>query len=66
MKVMVGNMIGTSLAMAPAFILGQHCDVVDLDGPIFLQQDCSPGVTYQDGLIHCDDLVWGYSRHSAA
>jgi len=66
MKVMVGNMIGTSLAMAPAFILGQHCDVVDLDGPIFLQQDRSPGVVYRDGLIHCDDLVWGYSRRAAA
>ena len=66
MKVMVGNMIGTSLAMAPAFILGQQCDVVDLDGPIFLQQDRSPGVVYRDGLIHCDDLVWGYSRRAAA
>jgi L-alanine-DL-glutamate epimerase-like enolase superfamily enzyme len=66
MKVMVGNMIGTSLAMAPAFVLGQHCDVVDLDGPIFLQQDRSPGVTYRNGLIHCDDLVWGYSRRAAA
>ncbi len=66
MKVMVGNMIGTSLAMAPAFVVGQNCDVVDLDGPIFLQQDCSPGVVYRDGLIHCDDLVWGYSRRAAA
>ena len=34
--VMVGNMVGTSLAMAPAFILGQLCDIVDLDGPTFL------------------------------
>lgn len=34
---MVGNMIGTSLAMAPAFLIGQLCKVVDLDGPIFLQ-----------------------------
>lgn len=66
MKVMVGNMIGTSLAMAPAFILGQHCDVVDLDGPIFLQRDCTPGLTYRDGLVHCADEVWGYSRQSAA
>ena len=40
---MVGNMIGTSLAMAPAFVLGQHCDVVDLDGPIFLVRDRTPG-----------------------
>src|SRR5690606_4705702 len=33
-QVMVGNMAGTSLAMAPAFVLGQHCDVVDLDGAV--------------------------------
>jgi L-Ala-D/L-Glu epimerase / N-acetyl-D-glutamate racemase len=66
MKVMVGNMIGTSLAMAPAFILGQQCDVVDLDGPIFLQNDRSPGVTYQDGLVHCHDAVWGALRAQGA
>jgi L-alanine-DL-glutamate epimerase-like enolase superfamily enzyme len=66
MKVMVGNMIGTSLAMAAAFVLGQQCDVVDLDGPVFLKQDRSPGVSYKNGLIHCDELVWGYSRQQAA
>src|SRR3546814_1212938 len=38
-RVMVGNMCGTSLAAAPAFVPGQFCDVVDLDGPIFLRQD---------------------------
>ncbi len=66
MKVMVGNMIGTSLAMAPAFVLGQHCDVVDLDGPIFLARDRSPSVTYEDGLIRCDEAVWGATRRLAA
>jgi L-alanine-DL-glutamate epimerase-like enolase superfamily enzyme len=66
MKVMVGNMIGTSLAMAPAFVLGQQCDVVDLDGPIFLVSDRSPGVVYKDGLVHCDDEVWGFARGPAA
>src|SRR5207248_925566 len=60
MKVMVGNMVGTSLAMAPAFILGQRCDVVDLDGPIFLVRDRTPSVTYEDGFIRCDDTVWGF------
>ena len=59
MKVMVGNMIGTSLAMAPAFVLGQHCDVVDLDGPIFLARDRTPGVVYEDGHVRCDEAVWG-------
>ncbi|PSJ38553.1 dipeptide epimerase [Allosphingosinicella deserti] len=57
--VMVGNMIGTSLAMAPAFLLGQQCDVVDLDGPTFLQRDREPSVRYQDGTIWCDEAVWG-------
>jgi L-alanine-DL-glutamate epimerase-like enolase superfamily enzyme len=57
--VMVGNMVGTSLAMAPAFILGQLCDVVDLDGPTFLKQDRVPGVEYRDGEIWCPDDVWG-------
>jgi L-alanine-DL-glutamate epimerase-like enolase superfamily enzyme len=59
MKVMVGNMIGTSLAMAPAFVLGQHCDVVDLDGPIFLVRDRTPGVIYEEGQVRCDEAVWG-------
>lgn len=59
LKVMVGNMAGTSWAMAPAFVLGQLCDVVDLDGPVFLQSDRVPGVEYADGCIHCPDAVWG-------
>ena len=62
--VMVGNMVGTSLAMAPAYIVGQHCDVVDLDGPTFLREDRTPGVQYRDGMIFCPDEVWG-SRAAA-
>ena len=58
-QVMVGNMCGTSLAAAPAFVLGQFCDVVDLDGPVFLKQDRSPSVRYEDGHITCGDEVWG-------
>ena len=57
--VMVGNMTGTSLAMAPAFILGQLCDHVDLDGPVFLAEDRRPSVRYEDGTIWCPDEVWG-------
>lgn len=57
--VMVGNMVGTSLGTAPAFILGQLCDLVDLDGPIFLKQDRAPGVEYADGRVWCGDAVWG-------
>lgn len=59
LKVMVGNMAGTSLAMAPAFIIGQYCDVVDLDGPIFLARDREPGVVYRDGYIDCPAGIWG-------
>jgi L-Ala-D/L-Glu epimerase len=59
--VMVGNMVGSSLAMAPAFLVGQLCDVVDLDGPTFLAADRTPGIRYADGLIHCGPEVWGAS-----
>ena len=62
--VMVGNMVGTSLAMAPAFIVGQQCDVVDLDGPTFLREDRTPACQYRDGTIWCPDEVWG-SRATA-
>jgi L-alanine-DL-glutamate epimerase-like enolase superfamily enzyme len=57
--VMVGNMIGTSLAMAPAFVLGQICDLVDLDGPIFLRADRQPGMEYREGMVWCPETVWG-------
>ena len=57
--VMVGNMVGTSLSMAPAFILAQRCNIVDLDGPTFLKQDRTPSIVYRDGKVSCDDTVWG-------
>jgi L-alanine-DL-glutamate epimerase-like enolase superfamily enzyme len=64
--VMVGNMVGTSLAMAPAFVLGQLCDVVDLDGPIFLAQDRTPGVIYDNGTVWSGDDVWGATHAGPA
>jgi L-alanine-DL-glutamate epimerase-like enolase superfamily enzyme len=66
LKVMVGNMVGTSLAMAPAFVLGQLCDVVDLDGPIFLAQDRTPSMTYTDGAAWSGDDVWGATHAVSA
>jgi L-Ala-D/L-Glu epimerase len=66
LKVMVGNMVGTSLAMAPAFVLGQLCDVVDLDGPIFLARDRIPGMTYTDGAAWSGDDVWGATHAVSA
>jgi L-Ala-D/L-Glu epimerase len=56
---MVGNMIGTSLAMAPAYLVGQLCRVVDLDGPIFLKSDRKHSVRYSGGRIECPPAVWG-------
>jgi L-Ala-D/L-Glu epimerase len=57
--VMVGNMVGTSLAMAPAFLVGQLCTVVDLDGPLLLRSDRSPSVRYEHGELWCPEAVWG-------
>ena len=59
LDVMVGNMMGTSLSMAPSFVLGQLCDIVDLDGPTFLARDRAPGVEYRGGMIHCPAEIWG-------
>jgi len=59
MDVMVGNMVGTSLSMAPAFLVGQLCKVVDLDGPVFLSQDRAPPVRYENGMISCPPALWG-------
>lgn len=58
-ELMVGNMGGSSLAMAPAFVVGQLCDVVDLDGPIILIDDYTPSAVYGEGSIWCPDAVWG-------
>jgi len=59
MKPMVGCMNGTSLAMAPAFVLGQLCDIVDLDAPVFLARDREPAVEYANGDLWCPEAVWG-------
>lgn len=63
---MVGNMSGSSLAMAPAFVLAQQCAVVDLDGPLYLREDCSPGARYRDGTIWCPAELWGGGLPAAA
>jgi L-alanine-DL-glutamate epimerase-like enolase superfamily enzyme len=59
LDVMVGNMTGTALGMAPAALVGQLCRIVDLDGPIFLRNDRSPGVVYENGTFWCPPEVWG-------
>lgn len=61
LKIMVGNMTGTSLSMAPGILIGQFCDVVDLDGPLFLKSDRTPAVTYDEGKVALADGLWGWS-----
>lgn len=65
MGLMVGNMLGTSLAMAPAYIVAQFCDVVDLDGPLLLQCDRVSAALYRNGTIECPDEIWGGPRAHA-
>jgi L-alanine-DL-glutamate epimerase-like enolase superfamily enzyme len=58
--VMVGCMVGTSLAMAPAVLLAQDADFVDLDGPLLLARDRVPGLAYQGSLVSPPDkALWG-------
>jgi L-alanine-DL-glutamate epimerase-like enolase superfamily enzyme len=66
LSVMVGNMVGTSLAMAPAFVVGQLCDIVDLDGPTFLAQDREPSIVYDAGEVWSGPNVWGSAQVVAA
>ncbi len=59
-SIMVGCMVGTSLAMAPAVLLAQDADFVDLDGPLLLARDRSPGLTYRGSLVSPPDAaLWG-------
>jgi len=48
-RLMVGNMTGTSLSMAPAFVIGQYCEFVDIDGPLLLEKDIEGGLNYLPG-----------------
>ncbi|MGE0282300.1 MAG: N-acetyl-D-Glu racemase DgcA [Rhizobiaceae bacterium] len=50
-QIMVGCMVGTSLAMAPAVLLAQGAEFVDLDGPLLLARDREPALTYAGSLV---------------
>ena len=52
LRLMVGCMVSTSLAMAPAVLLAQAADWVDLDGPLLLAKDRVPGLRYDGALVH--------------
>jgi len=57
---MVGNMLGTSLAMAPAFVVAQLCQLADLDGPVLLELDRDNGMTFKAGLVSIPETgLWG-------
>jgi L-alanine-DL-glutamate epimerase-like enolase superfamily enzyme len=59
-KTMVGCMVSTSLAIAPAALLAQGADWVDLDGPLLLAQDRLPGLRYDGALVHpAMPALWG-------
>ena len=60
MQVMVGCMVGTSLAMAPAFFLCAQADFVDLDGPTLVARDRENGFLFKDGTMALpENLLWG-------
>jgi len=59
-KLMVGNMMGTSLSMAPSFVVAQLCDFVDIDGPLLLKYDQPSGLCYHKGVVKgFDSRLWG-------
>ncbi len=57
---MIGNMCGSSLAMAPAFLIAQRCRYVDLDGPLLQRLDRSPAIRFEHGLMYPPSReLWG-------
>ena len=50
-SIMVGCMVGTSLAMAPAMLVAQDAAVVDLDGPLWMRRDREPGLAFSGSEI---------------
>ncbi len=59
-QVMVGCMVGTSLAMAPAVLVAQGTEVIDLDGPLLLAKDRATPLTYQGStILPPNPALWG-------
>jgi L-alanine-DL-glutamate epimerase-like enolase superfamily enzyme len=60
LTIMVGCMVATSLAMAPAMLLAQWARVVDLDGPLLLARDRPDGLRYHESRVHpSTPALWG-------
>lgn len=59
-QLMIGCMVGTSLAMAPAVLLAQGADYADLDGPLLLAEDRPGGLRYEGSLVYPPTAdLWG-------
>ena len=59
-EIMVGCMVATSLAMAPAMLLASQARFVDLDGPLLLARDRDGGLRYDGSLVYPPEAVlWG-------
>ncbi|GJD55965.1 N-acetyl-D-Glu racemase DgcA [Methylobacterium dankookense] len=60
LSLMIGCMVGTSLAMAPAMLLAHHADYIDLDGPLLLARDREPALHFEGSTIHPPEpALWG-------
>jgi L-alanine-DL-glutamate epimerase-like enolase superfamily enzyme len=60
LAIMVGCMVATSLAMAPATLVAQFARYVDLDGPLLLKQDREPGIRFEGSLMQPPlPALWG-------
>ena len=59
-KLMVGCMAGSSLSMAPAFVIAQLCEIVDLDGPLLFASDMPDAIEYVGDMMHPPvSKLWG-------
>ncbi len=60
LKIMIGSMVGTSLAVAPAMLLAPYADWIDLDGPLLLARDREHGLRIENGVIQPPETaLWG-------
>jgi L-alanine-DL-glutamate epimerase-like enolase superfamily enzyme len=60
LSIVVGSMVGTSLAMAPALLIAPMARFVDLDGPLLLSQDRTPGLRFEGSVLYPPEpALWG-------